>query len=80
MNNQIIQSIDIDGRTIADHQTIMNTFNKHFIMIPEMINKKNMDNYNPTMHNRCNQNVHHHFMANVSQTSFPSMKFTCTTY
>ena len=28
---------------------------------------------------RNNQNVHCHLMANASQTSFPSMKFTCTT-
>jgi hypothetical protein len=48
-------------------------------MIPEIINKNNVDNYNQTMHNRYNQSVHHHFMANASQTSFPSMKFTCTT-
>jgi len=32
-----------------------------------------------TTYNRNNQNVHCHFMANASQTSFPSMKFTCTT-
>jgi hypothetical protein len=79
MNNQIIQSIDIDDKTTADHQTIANTINKHFIMVPEIINNNNVDNYNPTMHNRYNQNVHHLFMANASQTSFPSMKFTCTT-
>jgi hypothetical protein len=79
INNQIVQSIDIGDKTTADHQTIANTFNKNFIMIPEIINKNNVDNYNPTMHNRYKQNVHHHFMANASQTSFPSMKFTCTT-
>jgi hypothetical protein len=79
MNNQIIQSTDIDDKTTADHQTIANTFNKHFIMIPEIINKTYVDNYNPTMHNIYNQNVHHHFMANASQTSFPSMKFSYTT-
>jgi hypothetical protein len=48
-------------------------------MIPEIINKINVDNFNPTMHNRCNQNVYHHSIANASQNSFPSMKFTCTT-
>ena len=45
MNNQIIQSINIGGKTTADHQTIADTFNKHFIMIPDIINKNNIDNY-----------------------------------
>jgi len=79
MNNQIIQSINIGGKTTADRQTIADTFNKHFIMILDTINKNNIDNYYPAETNRNKQNVHCHTMANASQTSFPSMKFTCTT-
>jgi len=40
MKNQIIQSLNIGGETTADHQTIADTFNRHFIMIPDIINKK----------------------------------------
>ena len=79
MNNQIIQSIDIDDKITTDHQTIANNFNKHFIMIPDMISKNIMDNYNPTMKNRYNQKAHCHFMANAFQTSFPNIKSTPTT-
>ena len=39
MNNQIIESTNIGGKTTADHQTIADNFNKHFIMIPDTINK-----------------------------------------
>ena len=79
MNNQIIQSLNIGGKTTVDHQTIADTFNKHFIMIPDIINKNNIDKNYSTETHRNNQKVHCHFMANASQTSFPSMKFTCTT-
>ena len=48
-----------------------------FYTVPE--HKNNIDNYYPAETNRNNQNVHCHFMANASQTSFPSMKSTCTT-
>jgi hypothetical protein len=40
MNSQIIQLLNVDGETIADHQTIADTFNKHFITITNIINKK----------------------------------------
>jgi hypothetical protein len=40
MKNQIIQSLNISNKTTVDHQTIADTFNKHFIMIPDIINKK----------------------------------------
>ena len=79
MNNQIIQSLNIGGKTTADHQTIADTFNKHFIMIPDIINKNNIDKNYSTETQRNNQKVRCHFIANPSQTSFPSMKFTCTT-
>ena len=75
MNNQIIQSLNIGGKTTADHQTIADTFNKHFIMIPDIINKNNIDKNYSTETQRNNQKVRCHFMANASQTSFPSMKF-----
>jgi hypothetical protein len=79
MNSQIIQLLNVDGETNADHQTIADIFNKHFIMIPDMINKNNIDkNYSDETY-RNNQNAYCHFMANASQTSFSSMKFTCTT-
>ena len=38
MNNRIIQSINVDGKTTAHHQTIADTFNKHFITILDVIN------------------------------------------
>ena len=67
MNNQIIESTNIGGKTTADHQTIADNFNKQFIMIPDIINKNNIDNYYPAETNRNNQNVHCHFMTNASQ-------------
>jgi hypothetical protein len=68
MNSQIIQLLNVDGETIADHQTIADIFNKHFIMIPDMINKNNIDkNYSVETY-RNNQNAYCHFMANASQT------------
>ena len=76
-NNLIIQSINTDGKTSTDHQTIADTFNKHFIMILDIINKNNIDNNYQTETNRNKQNFH--FMTDASQTSFPTMKFTCTT-
>ena len=36
-NNLIIQSINTDGKTSTDPQTTADTFNKHFIMIPDII-------------------------------------------
>ena len=41
MNNLIIQSINTDGKTSTDHQSIADTFNKHFILIPYIINPLN---------------------------------------
>jgi hypothetical protein len=79
MNNQIIQSINIGDETTTDHQTIADTFNKYFIIILDKINRNNIDNYYSAETNRKNQNCSCHFMANASQTSFPSMKFACTT-
>jgi hypothetical protein len=79
MNSQIIQLLNVDGETIADHQTIADTFNKHFITILDTINKKNTDkNYSAETY-RNNQNSYHHLLSNAFQTSLSSMKFTCTT-
>ena len=76
MKNRTIQSLNIGGETTADHQTIADTFNRHFIMILDLINKNNIDkNYSVETH----RNNQPHFMANASLTSFLSMKFTCTT-
>jgi hypothetical protein len=33
MKNQVIQPINIGGETIADHQAIADTFNRHFVTI-----------------------------------------------
>jgi hypothetical protein len=79
MNNQIIQSINIGSETTTHHQTIADTLNKHFIMILDKINRNNIDNYYSAETNRKNQNVSCRFMANATETSFPSMKFACTT-
>jgi len=51
MKNQIIQSVNTGGETTTDHQTIADTFNRHIIMIPDIINKNNIDkNYSVETH------------------------------
>ena len=76
INNQIIQSLNIGDEIITDHQTIADSFNKHFIMIPDTIIKNTIDkNYSAESY----KNNLPHSMVNPSHSSFPSMKFTCTT-
>jgi hypothetical protein len=75
MKNHIIQSLNIGGETTADHQTIADTSNRHFIMISDIINKSNIDKNHLAEAHRNNQP---HFMANAFHTPFPSMQFTCT--
>jgi len=76
MKNQITQLLNIGGETTADHQTIADTFNRHFIMILDIINKNIIDKYYSVETHRNNQL---HSMAHTTHTPFPSMKFTCTT-
>ena len=66
-NNLTIQSISIDNEITTDHQTIADTFNKHFIRIPDIINKYNIDkNYSAETY----RNNQPHYMANATYTFF----------
>jgi len=75
-NNQTIQSISIDGETTTDHQSNADTFNKHFVRIPDIINKNNIDkNYSVETY----RNNEPHYTQMHLILPFPRMKSKCTT-
>jgi hypothetical protein len=43
--NRCIQSVNISGMSTSNHQIITDAFSKHFITIPDMINKNINANY-----------------------------------
>jgi hypothetical protein len=76
--NPGIQSVNINGRRTADQKIIANAVNKHFITIPNMINKNITANYCLTA-TSVNQNKLSDCLKHVFQNLFPSIKCNCTT-
>ena len=81
MYNKIhgIQSVNIDGRSIAYQQIITDAFNKHFTSIPNMINRNITANYCLTKTSAINQNTLSCSLKHAFQNSFPSIKCNCAT-
>jgi len=77
--NHGIQSVNTDGRSTANQQTIADAFNKHFTSIPNMINRNITANYCLTKTYANNQNTLSCYLKHAFQNSFPSIKCNYTT-
>jgi hypothetical protein len=77
--NYGFQSVNINGRSIRNLQSIANAFNKHFTTFPTIISQKiNASNcFTSTSDN--NQNSICCSLNNVYRNSFPNIKYCCTT-
>jgi hypothetical protein len=73
------QSLNINGMSTTNHQIIANAFNKHFTTIPTMISQNIIASNCSTKTSVNNQNNLSFSLNNVFQTSFPSIKYHCTT-
>jgi len=73
--NYGFQSLIINGRSITNHQIIVNAFNNHFTTFPTMISRKiNASNcFTKTSDNK--QNNFAFSLNYVFQNSFPSIKY-----
>jgi hypothetical protein len=71
--NQELQSVNIKGRSISNHEDIANAFNKHFATMPGMINQSMNMNYCLTKTSFNNQYKIPFSLKHVFQNSFPSI-------
>jgi len=76
-NNQGVHSLNINGASMTNHQTIVSALNKHFTTMPSMITRNIMAR-NFSTKSTLNQNNNSFSLNNVYQTSFPSIKFPYT--
>jgi len=77
--NYGFQSVNINGRSITNHQLIANAFNKHFTTFPTMISQKISASNCSTATSDNNQNNIYFSLNNVYRNSFPNIKYHCTT-
>jgi hypothetical protein len=77
--NSTLQSVNIDGRIIMNHQTIADAFNKHFIVTPNMISKNINVDYCQTKNSVNNYDTSSYSLKHVFQSSFPGIKHKGTT-
>ena len=72
-----IQALNVEGKTITDQQTIVETFNEYFIATAENVKRQSKNNFinddNDTM------DSHTHFMERAFTNPYPSMEWKCTT-
>ena len=72
--------LNINGRSITNHEIIANVLNNHFTTFPTMIcqkiNANNCVSFNTTSDN--NQNNISFSLNHVYQNSFPNIKYRCT--
>jgi hypothetical protein len=77
--NHGFQSLNINATSTTNYQIIANAFNKHFTTIPTMISQNIIASNCSTKPSVNNQNYLSFSLNNVFQTSFPSIKYHCTT-
>jgi len=78
-NNYWFQSVNINGRSITNLQSIASAFNKHFTTFPTIISQKiNASNCSISTSDN-NQNNMCFSLNNMYRNSFPNIKYCCTT-
>jgi len=72
-----IEALKVEGKKIADQQTIAETFNEYFVAITKNINRQTKNN----LINDDNDNMdsHTHFMEQAFNKPYTSMECKCTT-
>jgi predicted transcriptional regulator YdeE len=76
--NYGFQSLNINRRSIKNHQIIASAFNDHFTTFPTMISQKiNANNCSATTSDN-NHNTISFSLNHVYQNPFPNIKYCCT--
>ena len=76
--NQGIHSLNINGRSTTNHHIIASAFNEHFETMPTTITRNIRASNCSTKTSVNNQSNISFSLKNVSQTSFPSIKYHYT--
>ena len=72
-----IQALKVEGKKIADQQTVAETFNEYFVVIAENVTRQSKNNLVNYVNNSIDN--HTHFMKQAFNKPNPSMECKCTT-